>query len=157
MKSKKLTKILFFIVIMLLGYYGYNKNLEFKSIQFGVKKDDALYKAFIEKFPDKKVIKTAKKDINNDKKEDLTVIYRDEKEDKSYMVIVISKKNGVIFSDKLLAPYENHRIEFKDIDNKPPLEFIVSGSRRGRYGYGIFRLGDKDHIHNIFAEGMNLC
>ena len=36
------------------------------------------------------------------------------------------------------APVENQSIKLKDIDNKPPLEIIVSGSKRGKYGYGYY-------------------
>lgn len=156
MKTKKLFRILIFIAVILIGYYGYKNNLDFRKIQFGVDENDSLYRAFVEKFPDKEVIKTAKEDLNSDNEKDLIIIYRNKKEDKSYMTAVIAWHGKNIFIKEILAPYENHRIEFKNIDNKPPTEFIVSGSRKGRYGYGIFRLKD-NRIHNIFSEGMELC
>lgn len=95
-------------------------------------------------------------DLTDDGSEDLLVIWRDTEEDFNYMAAVTEKDGRYGLSEKEKAPYENLTIEFKDIDEKDVMEFIVSGSRLGNYGFGIYRVED-GAVVNIFGESLDEC
>ncbi|WP_300408941.1 Cys-Cys-COOH (seleno)protein SaoC [Lagierella sp.] len=153
--GSKITKVLLIIIVLLVGYLGYRNNLKFKEEDFGVERDNYLLLAFQNKFPDKEVIKCQLGDLTGNDIDDLVVIFK-ENEDAKHLLVVKDEDGKINFTEDVSAPYENQRIEIKDINNEPPNEFIVSGSKRGQYGYGIFRIED-NHLHNLFSEGMTAC
>lgn len=160
MESKKnksiiLIKVSIIILALLLGYFGYRNNIKYKKVDFGVEKDHYLLQAFYDKFPGKEVVKCKLGDVSGNGKDDLIIIFRKTKE-LNYLVVAINSGKEIYFSEESKAPYENQKIEIKDIDNSPPNEFVVSGSKRGQYGYGVFRIEGK-HLHNLFSEGMGIC
>ncbi len=59
-------------------------------------------------------------------------------------------------TNSLPAPMERQSIQVKDIDNQPPLEFIIMGSKGGRTGLGVYRIVN-DQIENLFGESMDEC
>ena len=154
-KSIILRKGLIIIIVLLLGYFGYRNNIKYKKVDFGVKKDHYLLQSFYDEFPGKEVVKCKLGDVSGNGKDDLIIIFRKTKE-ANHLVVAIDSGKEIFFSEESSAPYENQKIEIKDIDNSPPNEFVVSGSKRGQYGYGIFRIEDK-HLHNLFSEGMGVC
>lgn len=154
-KSIILRKVLILIIALLLGYFGYRNNIKYKKVDFGVEKDHYLLQAFYDEFPGKEVVKCKLGDVSGNGKDDLIIIFRKTKE-ANHLVVAIDTGKEIYFSEEGRAPYENQKIELKDIDNSPPNEFIVSGSKRGQYGYGIFRIEEK-HLHNLFSEGMGVC
>ncbi|MCC5425445.1 Cys-Cys-COOH (seleno)protein SaoC, partial [Clostridium botulinum] len=79
-----------------------------------------------------------------------------ENNDKNSMVVVLSDKEKYKITNEVSAPIENQKIEFKDIDKKPPIEFVVSGSKNGSFGYAIYRI-EKGKIINLFGEDMKDC
>lgn len=103
----------------------------------------------------KKPLLTGVNDINDDGREDLIVIYQDTAETNK-MIAIWEEKGEVIFSEPTPAPVENYRIEWRDIDNKAPVELIVSGSKGVNIGYAIYRWENGDFV-NIFGEGMENC
>lgn len=105
--------------------------------------------------PGKEVIKSAAADLNGDSNEDLVVIYR-ENEEKNRMVVVLGRQDDYICTNETPAPVSNQVITFKDIDDKPPLEFIVQGMKGANVGYGIFRV-EGDLLEDLFGEGMRDC
>lgn len=160
MESKKnksiiLIKVSIIILALLLGYFGYRNNIKYKKVDFGVEKDHYLLQAFYDKFPGKEVVKCKLGDVSGNGKDDLIIIFRKTKE-LNHLVVAINSGKEIYFSEESKAPYENQKIEIKDIDNSPPNEFFVSGSKRGQYGYGVFRIEGK-HLHNLFSEGMGIC
>ena len=160
MESKKnksiiLRNVLIIILALLLGYFGYRNNIKYKKVDFGVEKDHYLLQAFYDKFPGKEVVKCKLGDVSGNGKDDLIIIFRKTKE-LNHLVVAINSGKEIYFSEESKAPYENQKIEIKDIDNSPPNEFVVSGSKRGQYGYGVFRIEGK-HLHNLFSEGMGIC
>ena len=160
MESKKnksiiLIKVSIIILALLLGYFGYRNNIKYKKVDFGVEKDHYLLQAFYDKFPEKEVVKCKLGDVSGNGKDDLIIIFRKTKE-LNHLVVAINSGKEIYFSEESKAPYENQKIEIKDIDNSPPNEFVVSGSKRGQYGYGVFRIEGK-HLHNLFSEGMGIC
>ncbi|WP_251861117.1 Cys-Cys-COOH (seleno)protein SaoC [Clostridium sp. Marseille-Q2269] len=149
-------KIFFVIVIgfFLSGCFsnvnGYNEK---KTI--GVKNNNEKLLFFKEKYNKKQVLKCGEKDLNNDNKLDLIVIYK-KNSDKNSMVVVLSDKERYKITNEVSAPIENQKIEFKDIDKKAPLEFIISGSKNGNLGYAIYRI-EKGKIVDLFGEDMKDC
>ncbi|MEQ8175977.1 MAG: Cys-Cys-COOH (seleno)protein SaoC [Syntrophomonadaceae bacterium] len=94
-------------------------------------------------------------DLDNDSRMDTVLIYR-ETADKCMLCVVLNTVGGFVVSESTRAPLENQIIQSKDIDQKPPVEIIVSGSKNGKYGYGIFRL-ENNQLIDLFADGMNDC
>ncbi|NLI11790.1 MAG: hypothetical protein GX425_04015 [Peptococcaceae bacterium] len=103
----------------------------------------------------KEVIKCASADLNGDNIEDLVVIYR-ESEEKNSMLVVLGGTGECQCTNEVPAPVSNQVITFKDIDNKPPLEFIVQGVKGANIGYAIYRV-DGERLEDLFGEGMKDC
>lgn len=103
----------------------------------------------------KDVIKCAVADLNGDNAEDLVVIYRESKE-KNNMLVVLNLVGGYQCTNEVPAPVSNQVITFRDIDNKPPLEFIVQGMKGAYIGYAIYRV-EGIHLEDLFGEGMKDC
>jgi len=114
-----------------------------------------LLQYFITENPGKEVIKYALKDLNNDGREDLLIIYKVGKE-KNMMCVILDLGEKYVATNELPAPVSNQVIQFKDIDDKPPMEFIVHGSKGAKVGYAIFRV-EKGQIVDLFGEGMADC
>ncbi|MBU5436536.1 hypothetical protein KQI42_00870 [Tissierella sp. MSJ-40] len=154
---KKNTKmILIGLVIFALGFYAFFLEKSSSVESLGVEPDNELLLYFIETHPDNKVILCGYEDLNDDGRKDLLVIYN-EAPRKNAMVVVIDTGNGFKLSNHTSAPIDNQKIEFKNIDKTGPIEFIVSGSKDGNFGYSIFRLIDDIEIRDLFGEGMEEC
>jgi len=117
--------------------------------------DHVLYKYFETAFEGKKPVLTGTNDINNDGREDLIVIYQDTS-DNNKMVAIWEEKGTVNISEPTPAPIENCRLEWKNIDDKEPIELIVSGSKGVNVGYAIYRLENGEFV-SIFGDGMDEC
>lgn len=100
-------------------------------------------------------VASAEEDINGDGRLDTVLIYRIAA-DKCQICVILEGEDGFMISASSRAPVENQSIKFKDIDNKLPIEIIVSGSKKGRYGYGILRL-EGNQLIDLFGEGMDEC
>lgn len=114
-----------------------------------------LLQYFITKNPGKEVIKYGLKDLNNDGREDLLIIYKVSK-GKNMMCVILDLGKKYDVTNELPAPVSNQVIHFKDIDDKPPKEFIIHGSKGAKVGYAIFRI-EKGQIVDLFGEGMDGC
>ncbi|MDD4766067.1 MAG: Cys-Cys-COOH (seleno)protein SaoC [Desulfotomaculaceae bacterium] len=110
---------------------------------------------FISTHPDNEVIKSAGADLDGDNIEDLVLIYK-ESEDKNKMLVVLDKQGEYQCTNETPAPVSNQVITFKDIDDKPPLEFIVQGMKGANIGYGIYRV-EGANLVDLFGEGMKDC
>lgn len=157
MKRKKL-----FIIIGILIFIGgisiYSKdkdaqqNTQQKSLP---KVDEECLKYFQENCAYEEIITYAQHDINNDKEDDLIVIYKkDEKHNQ--MVAVVKNKDKKYLTKPILAPKEDAVITFRDIDKKDEMEVMISGSKNGNLGYAIYRLQD-DKFIDLFGEDMEAC
>lgn len=154
--KKNIKIMLIGLVIFALGFYAFSLEQSRSIESLGVDADNELLMYFIETHPDNKVIKCGYEDLNDDGRKDLLVIYN-EAPRKNAMVVVIDTGDGFKLSDHTHAPIDNQKIEFKDIDKTGPIEFIVSGSKDGKFGYSIFRLIDDIEIIDLFGEGMEEC
>ncbi|KNF08386.1 hypothetical protein CLPU_7c00140 [Gottschalkia purinilytica] len=151
MKIKKI--FILIISLFLIGCSNISANEKKKDV--GVKENNKALNYFRKHFPEKEIIKCSEKDINGDKINDLVVIFKDGKKENS-MVVVFSENKSYEVTNKVHAPISNQNIQFKDIDNKIPIEIIVSGSKNNKIGYAVFRLED-GKIIDIFGDGMDDC
>jgi len=120
-----------------------------------IMQSDSLLQYFISTHPGKEVIKFARSDVNDSGTEDMVVIYRETK-DKNMMEVVFDAAGKLHCSNEVPAPATNQQIQFRDIDKKPPLEFIVQGMKGANVGYAIYRL-EEDRLVDLFGEGMEEC
>ncbi|NLW91712.1 MAG: hypothetical protein GXY34_08945 [Syntrophomonadaceae bacterium] len=117
--------------------------------------DHRLYKHFLAAYGEKTPLLTGVNDINDDGQEDLIVIYQDTP-DTNKMIAIWEQNGEMIVSKPTPAPVENYRIEWRDIDNKAPIELVVSGSKGVNIGYAIYRW-ENGNLINLFGEGMEKC
>ncbi|MCS4467696.1 Cys-Cys-COOH protein SaoC [Clostridium botulinum] len=100
----------YFCVCNSILLFGCSSNInELKeSKNMGVKSDNERLLYFQHKYKDKEVLKCAEKDLNNDNKLDLIVIYK-ENNDKNSMVVVLSDKEKYKITNEVSAPIENQK------------------------------------------------
>ena len=114
-----------------------------------------LYKHFLAAYKDKKPLLTGANDINNDGREDLIVIYQDTSVTNK-MIAIWEEDEKVAMSEPTPAPVDNCRIEWRDIDDKDPIELVISGSKGVNVGYAIYRW-EQGKFVSLFGEGMEGC
>ncbi|MDD4237010.1 MAG: Cys-Cys-COOH (seleno)protein SaoC [Desulfotomaculaceae bacterium] len=114
-----------------------------------------LLEYFKSTHPGKDVIILDKADLNSDNTEDMVVIFRESKETNS-MLVVLDLSGSYQCTNEVPAPVSNQIIQFKDIDQKPPLEFIVQGMKGANVGYAIFRV-EALKLEDLFGDGMKDC
>ena len=114
-----------------------------------------LYRHFAKVYPGREVVTWACKDLDNDGRDDLILIYKVDKEKKAMRVILNAKGKYAITND-VPAPVSNQVITFKDIDKKPPMEFIVQGAKGSKVGYAVYRI-ENGKLVDLFGEGMADC
>lgn len=73
-----------------------------------------------------------------------------------WMTVVQEISGTNRLSEAVRAPVSNQIIEFKDIDQKPPVELIISGSKGSNTGYAVYRLIQGKMV-DLFGEGMDKC
>lgn len=155
---KKIITTLIIVAILIGGYAIYTINREIVlDTDIGVEENNKLLRHFKEVFESEVPVKAGYADINNDSIPDLVVVYRDNEQDKNFMCAVLDFKDEYFITESIPAPYENVEIQFKDIDEKDEMEFIVSGSKDGNYGYAIYRLSEEKQLRDLFSENMEDC
>lgn len=101
------------------------------------------------------ILKYAQADLDNDGKDDLVVIYQIAKA-QNQMCIIRNQGGRFAETNAVPAPVSDQLILFRNIDAKPPLEFIVQGRKGAKAGYAIFRI-EKGKLIDLFGEGMDDC
>lgn len=114
-----------------------------------------MLRSFVEIHPCFEILKYAQADLNNDGQEDLIVIYQVTK-GQNKMCVLLHHGTDLVESNSVPAPVSDQLIQFKNIDNKPPLEFILQGRKGSKVGYAIFRIEDGT-LMDLFGEGMEDC
>lgn len=122
---------------------------------FAPARNHALVAVFRQNLPDREILLTTAGDCNADGIEDLVVVYR-ESEEKNQMVVVYSDGEGFRLSVPTRAPLENCRIQWRDIDEVPPVELLVSGQKGIYIGYAVLRFVEGEWI-SLFGDGMDEC
>ncbi|MEN6326448.1 MAG: Cys-Cys-COOH (seleno)protein SaoC [Syntrophomonas sp.] len=152
MPRKKRLILLLLVLLCIIGCGGKDRKEEnVKTIETSHK----LFEYYLNAYKDKQTLLTGVNDINNDGEEDLIVIYKDSA-DANKMIAIWEEAGKVVISEPAPAPAENYRIEWRDIDDKAPVELIISGSKGVNVGYAIYRL-EKGKFVNLFGEGMEDC
>lgn len=155
---KKLICTIFTVVFLSVFLTGCGKSPEQANAgkeATSVSSDNKALKFFKDKNPDKKVIVCSEDDVTGDSKKDLVVIYQ-ETDKKNSMVVIISKGETYETTNSVPAPIKNQKIEFKDIDKKAPMEFMVSGSKGSNFGYAIFKV-EGTKLSDLFGSDMEKC
>lgn len=108
--------------------------------------------------PDVRIMTAAEADLNADGFVDMVLIHssREEHEKMTLVVLLQQSNSSFIATNFLPAPVENQRISFKNIDEKPPLEFIVMGSKGIRSGIAVYRIVNGQLV-DLFNNGMDDC
>lgn len=101
------------------------------------------------------IIKWAEADLNADGRPDLIVMYRIDP-DHNGMRVILDFGGSYIETNEVLAPYSDQMIQLRDIDRKPPMEFIVQGARGVKMGFAVFRI-EENRLVDLFGEGMEDC
>lgn len=114
-----------------------------------------LYGHFLKAYPDKKALLSLAGDCNGDGIEDLVIVYRDSASENK-LVAIYSQGDDYLLTEAIPAPLEHCRLEWKDIDERPPVELLVSGQKGIYIGYGVFRLVDGRWV-SLFGDGMGNC
>lgn len=154
MKVKKYAMPIIIILALILGFFIFRQDKLSKEKTIGLPLDNPLLLYFNEKV-DKEVLKCEYEDVTGDGRKDLIVIYKISARSNG-MVVIIDTEEGYRMTKEVPAPIDNQTIEFKNIDDEEPMEFIVSGSKDGRFGYAIFRIKNME-IKDLFGEGMEDC
>lgn len=153
MKCKKILIIIGVIIVFLgIGIYSAEKKKQTSSLPEVNKKYLDYFKKNTKY---ENIITYTERDINNDKINDLLVVYKKDNRHNE-MVGIISDKDKIYMTKPILAPQEDVLIEFKNIDDKDKVELVLSGSKNGNVGYAIYRL-EGDKFIDLFGEGMNSC
>jgi hypothetical protein len=105
--------------------------------------------------PAQEIIRWAEADLNDDGQLDLIVMYRAD-QDHNMMRVIMDFGGSCFETNEVPAPYSDQVIHFRDIDQKPPMEFIVQGARGGKMGFAVFRI-EENRLVDLFGEGMRDC
>lgn len=114
-----------------------------------------LFEHFSAAYGDKEPLLTGVNDINHDGREDLIVIFRDTSVTNK-MIAIWEEDGRAAISEPTPAPLENCRLEWRDIDDKAPVELVVSGAKGVNVGYAIYRWENGQFL-NLFGDGMEGC
>lgn len=113
--------------------------------------------------PKDRLLLCSQADLNNDGIPDVVLLYEPARgaqpvpeHEGMAMCVLISAPEGFRTTNSLPAPYERQHIQFRDIDDKPPLEFVVSGAKGAKTGLGVYRVYDQEVV-NLFGESMDEC
>lgn len=119
-----------------------------------VANDNAALVSFRKQFPERNVVLACEEDVTNDGLPDLLVIFTEG--ELTRFVTAIAGQDGYTYTDPIPAPIENQGIQFKNIDKKDEIEFIISGEKKGAAGYAIYRIID-GQPKDLFGDGMDDC
>lgn len=114
-----------------------------------------LHQYFVRSYPDKQTLVWAFHDVNNDGRDDLILIYRLDRK-RNAMRVILSTDGTYTITNDVPAPVSNQTITFKNIDDKPPMEFIVQGMKGANMGYAVYRI-ENSKLVDLFSEGMAGC
>ncbi|MGI6685766.1 MAG: Cys-Cys-COOH (seleno)protein SaoC [Bacillota bacterium] len=148
-------RVLILAVILILagGFYTSFSGGKTGAVLPPEVRDHPLFEHYSANF-DYKALTGVVADLNDDGLDDLLVVFSYDK-DSNKMVALLGGDEPVI-SQIEPAPLENIMIELKDINNEPPIEFILSGSKGTYVGYGIYYI-EEGRIVNMFDSNMEDC
>jgi hypothetical protein len=110
---------------------------------------------FREQYPDQEIVLTLEGDCNDDGITDLIVVYKEDAT-KNKQATVYSRESKFFLTQPIPAPYEDCKLTWKNVDERPPCELLVSGRRGIKFGFAILRF-EKGQWVNIFGDSMQEC
>lgn len=110
---------------------------------------------FVDNHSGQTILKYAQADLDNDGRKDLIVIYQ-VGSGKNQMSVIHHQEGNFKETNAVPAPVSDQVIQLRDIDEKPPVEFILQGRKGAKVGYAIFRLED-GKLTDLFGDGMEDC
>ena len=153
------------VVVALIALSALRQNLEEKSDAYiaedntwaeMVSLDDPALQQVLEHYPNEELCLACAADITDDGLTDLIVITRDDK--KAYTTpFIADSENSWHELERTLAPYQNQRIRFFDMDKDGVNETLITGDRDGRVGYAVYRITSDGEFVDIFGENMEDC
>lgn len=120
-----------------------------------VLKENRMMRQFVKSHPHLAILKYAQADLDDNGLEDLIVIYQVAK-GQNEMSVLLQHGSDIVESNSVPAPVSDQLIQFRNIDDKPPLEFILQGRKGSKVGYAIFRI-EGGKLADLFGEGMEDC
>lgn len=153
------------VVVALIALSALRQNLEEKSDAYlaedntwaeMVSLDDPALQQVLEHYPNEELCLACAADITDDGLTDLIVITRDD--EKAYTTpLIADSENSWHELERTLAPYQNQRIRFFDMDKDGVNETLITGDRDGRVGYAVYRITSDGEFVDIFGENMEDC
>lgn len=110
---------------------------------------------FKEQFGEVSLVTGIAGDCNGDDIEDLTVVFQHTDEDND-LVTIYSADGGYKLTDPIAAPLEDCLLQWNDIDERPPVELMVSGRKGVQIGYAVYRF-EGGVWTSLFGDGMGNC
>ncbi len=126
-----------------------------KDFDASVLGENQMMQYFVGNHSGQTILKYAQADLDADGREDLIVIFNIAK-GKNMMSVIRHQGVDLVETNAVPAPVSDQMIQFKNIDKKPPLEFILQGRKGAKVGYAIFRVED-GKLADLFGEGMEDC
>lgn len=146
--------ILFFITILSCGCDSPpEKVVEIKQ-ELSLSSD--LYLNFYKKHSTYQPIVAEEGDINADGLCDLVLIYHVPMVGNRMCALMRKPDNTYERSNEFKAPVSNQNVYLRDIDDTPPVEFVVQGMKGAKTGFAIYRFVD-GRLEDVFGEGMDDC
>lgn len=144
-------------ILLCLGGWGCEENA--KEQRSAVNTDSPIHSEalifFKQHNPGKDIIKWVEADLNHDGRIDCIVIYRISSE-KNMMRVILNLEESYFDTNEVPAPVSDQVIQLRDIDRKPPMEFIVQGAKGIKMGYAVYRI-EENRLVDLFGEGMDDC
>lgn len=116
---------------------------------------DPMYECFYRSYPDNVVITSIYGDCNDDGVDELTVVYSESKAANKFVTVYISNEE-LKLTEPMPAPLENCLLQWKDVDEKPPIELLISGQKGIHIGYGVFRFSDGEWV-SLYGDMTECC
>lgn len=143
------------VVLLCLAGCGEGQGGRPEPVKAGLMGASERLEFFRTQHPTLEVIKWAEEDLNADGRKDLVVLYRVDPEHNG-MRVILDLGGTYLETNEVPAPYSDQVIQFRDIDQKPPMEFIVQGVRGVKMGFAVFRI-EENRLVDLFGEGMRDC
>ncbi|MGL5054779.1 MAG: Cys-Cys-COOH (seleno)protein SaoC [Fusobacteriaceae bacterium] len=155
---KKLIIKLFLVIFIILGGFILSKNNnKIMEKETANKIENNINKDFILLFNNtfnSSIILSKEMDVDKDGNIESFIIYK--KNDKTWLTVGYRLDGQIMFSPPIPAPMEGQEIIFNDYDKDGIVEFIVSGYKEDKLGYGVYKFFNFKII-DIFSEGMKEC
>ncbi|MCL2234843.1 MAG: hypothetical protein FWB98_00175 [Defluviitaleaceae bacterium] len=110
---------------------------------------------FREVFPYQEIVLMIEGDANDDGIDDLVVVFAADP-NHNQKVTVLSASNGFWLTEPMPAPFQDVAMSWRDIDNAPPIELVLSGRRGMDFGLGVLRFYENQWV-DLFGGLEDCC